>query len=68
MGDIGGCVGGAVVPDRQVPMGVGLGEDAVEGLREIVLAVVDGHHEGGNVGHLSYGGGASFRMPRWKDV
>ena len=64
LGNSGGSVGGTVVPDGQVPMGVSLGEDAVEGLREIVLAVVDGHHEGDDVGHLSYGGGASFRMPR----
>ena len=52
-GNFGGGVGGAVVQDGQVPMGVCLGEDAIEGLGKIVLAVVDGHHEGDNVGHLS---------------
>ena len=44
LGDGGGGVGGAVVPDGEVPVGIGLLEDAVDGEAEVVLAVINGHH------------------------
>jgi hypothetical protein len=46
VGDGEGAVGGAVVPDQQLEVGIGLGEDAFDGLGEVVFAVVGGDDEG----------------------
>lgn len=49
--DFKGVVGGAVVPEDQFEVGVGLGEDGFDRFGEVVFAVVDGGDQG------DFGGG-----------
>ena len=45
-GDLVGIVRGGVVAENQLPVGVGLREDRVNCLREILGAIVDRHDDG----------------------
>jgi hypothetical protein len=51
LGDLGGVVGGAVVPEEEGEVGVGLGEDGFDCGGEVGGAVVDGGDEGDG-GHV----------------
>ncbi len=53
--DFEGVVGGAVVPEDEFEVGVGLGEDGFDGVGEVVFAVVEGGDEG-DFGGVGIGG------------
>jgi len=51
LGDGKGVVGGAVVPEQELEVSVGLRQDAVESKGEIMGAVVGGGDQGDGRGH-----------------
>ena len=52
LGDLGGVVGEAVVPEEEDEVWVGLGEDRFDRACEVISAVVDGEDEA--IFHLSH--------------
>lgn len=50
-GDRDGIVGGAVVPDEEFKVGMGLGENALDRGRQISGAIVNWNDEGDRKGH-----------------
>ena len=46
LGDSEGVVGGAVVEDDDLEVAAGLADDRLDGCRDVLLAVVDGQHDG----------------------
>ena len=52
LGDLGGVVGGAVVPEEEGEVWVGLGEDGFDRRGEVGGAIVDGDDEA--IFHLSH--------------